>query len=103
MRIRQTTISAAIVAGLAGLLLTIAEAQYYPQQQPVAQRTTAQLNREELARLQSGNGYSPHYWAPGSPGWGPRRRGGDGVILPARRFHSFGHSAWQALSSALPR
>src|SRR5260370_3743632 len=39
------------------------------QQQPTAKGTTDQLNREELARLQSGNGYSPYYWASGSP-WG---------------------------------
>jgi hypothetical protein len=71
MRIRQTTISAAIAAGLVALPLSTAEAQYYPQQQPAAQRTTAQLNRDELARLQSGSGYSPYYQAPGPPGWGP--------------------------------
>jgi hypothetical protein len=70
MRIRQITVSAAIAAGLAALLLSTAKAQYYPQQQPTAQRTTDQLNREELARLQSSNGYSPYYWAPGPPGWG---------------------------------
>jgi hypothetical protein len=64
-------ISAAFAAGLAALPLTTSEAQYYPQQQPTAQRTTDQLNREELARLQSGGAYSPYYWAPGSPpGWG---------------------------------
>ena len=41
------------------------------QQQPMAQGTTDQLNREELGRLQSGNGYSPYYSASGSPpGWG---------------------------------
>src|SRR5271165_2061261 len=44
--------------------------QLHQQQQPTAQGTTDQLNREELARLQSGNGYSPHYWASGSPPWG---------------------------------
>jgi hypothetical protein len=78
MRIRQITISAAIAAELAALPFSTAEAQYYPQQQPTAQRTTDQLNREELTRLQSGSGYSPSYWAPGSPsgwgsppGWGP--------------------------------
>ena len=71
MRIRQTTISAAIAAGLVALPLSTAEAQYYPQQQPAAQRTTAQLNRDELARLQSGSGSTPYHWAPGSPsGWG---------------------------------
>ena len=70
MRIRQITISAAIAARLAALPLSTAEAQYY-QQQPTAQRTTSQLNREELTRLQSGSGYSPYYRAPGSPGWGP--------------------------------
>jgi hypothetical protein len=71
MRIRRITISAAFAAGLAALPLSTAKAEYYPhQQQPMAQRTTDQLNREELARLQSGNGYSPHYWASGSPGWG---------------------------------
>jgi hypothetical protein len=71
MRIRRITISAAFAAGLAVLPLSTAEAQYYPhQQQPAAQRTTDQLNREEFARLQSGNGYSPYYWASGSPGWG---------------------------------
>ena len=45
------------------------------QQQPMAQGTANQLNREELGRLQSGNGYSPYYWASGSPsvwGWGPQ-------------------------------
>jgi len=54
------------------LPLSTAEAQYYPhQQQPTAKGTTDQLNREELARLQSGSGYSPYYWASGSPwGWG---------------------------------
>ena len=58
MRIRQITISAAFAAGLAGLPLSITEAQRYPhQQQPTAKDTTDQLNREELARLQSGNGY----------------------------------------------
>jgi hypothetical protein len=71
MPIRGITISAAIAAGLAALPLTTAEAQYYPQQQPTAQRTTAQLNRDELARLQSGTRYSPYYQASGPPGWGP--------------------------------
>ena len=72
MRIRRIKISAAVAAGLAALPLSIAKAQYYPhQQQPTAKGTTDQLNREELARLQSGNGYAPYYWASGSPwGWG---------------------------------
>jgi hypothetical protein len=74
MRIRRITISAAFAAGLAALPLSTPEAQYYPhQQQPTAKGTTDQLNREELARLQSGNGHSPYYWASGSPwggGWG---------------------------------
>jgi hypothetical protein len=71
MRIRQITISAAIAAGLAALPFSTAEAQYYPQQQPTAPRTTDQLNREELTRLQSGSGSTPYHWAPGSPsGWG---------------------------------
>ena len=72
MRIRRITISAAFAAGLAPLPLSTGKAQYYPHQQqpPTAQRTTDQLNREELARLQSGNGYPPYYWAPGSPGFG---------------------------------
>ena len=70
MRIRQITISAAIAAGLAAPPLSNTEAQYYPQQQPTAQRTTAQLNRDELARLQSGSGSTPYQWA-GPPGWGP--------------------------------
>jgi hypothetical protein len=71
MRIRRIRISAAFAAGLAVLPLSTAKAQYYPQQQPTPPRTTAQLNREELTRLQSGSGYSPSYWASGSPGWGP--------------------------------
>jgi hypothetical protein len=71
MRIRRITISAALAAGLAALPLSTAKAQYYPHQQPTAERTTAQLNRDELARLQSGSGYSPYYQAPGPPGWGP--------------------------------
>ena len=78
MPIRGIMISAAIAAGFAALPLSTAEAQYYPQQQPAAQRTTAQLNRDELARLQSGSGSTPYHWAPGSPsgwgsppGWGP--------------------------------
>src|SRR5215469_3261978 len=68
MRIRRIMISAT----LAALPLSTAVAQYYPQQwQPTAKRTTDQLNRDELARLQSGNGYSPYYWASVSPlGWG---------------------------------
>jgi len=72
MRIRRITISAAFAAGLAALPLSTAKAQYHPhQQQPAAQGTADQLNREELARLQSGNGYSPYYWTSGSPsGWG---------------------------------
>ena len=70
MRIRQITISAAIAVGLAAPPPSTAKAQYYQQQQPTTRRTTDQLNREELARLQSGNAYSPYYWAPGSPGWG---------------------------------
>jgi hypothetical protein len=70
MRIRRITGSAAFAAGLAALPLSTAEAQYYPhQQQPTAKGTTDQLNREELARHQPGNGYSPYYWASGSP-WG---------------------------------
>jgi len=72
MRIRRITISAAFAAGLAALPLSTAKAQYHPhQQQPAAQGTADQLNREELARHQSGNAYSPYYWASGSPwGWG---------------------------------
>jgi hypothetical protein len=72
MRTRRITISATFAGGLAALPLSTAEAQYYPhQQQPTAKGTTDQLNREELARLQSGSGYSPYYWASGSPwGWG---------------------------------
>ena len=70
MPIRGIMISAAIAAGFAALPLSTAEAQYYPQQQPTAQRTTAQLNRDELARLQSGSGSTPYQWA-GPPGWGP--------------------------------
>ena len=57
-----------------GSPLSTGKAQYYPhQQQPTVQRTTDQLNREELARLQSGNGYRPYYCSPGlgsSWGWG---------------------------------
>jgi hypothetical protein len=72
MRTRRITISATFAAGVAALPLSIAKAQYYPhQQQPTAKGTTDQLNREELARLQSGSGYSPYYWTAGSPwGWG---------------------------------
>ena len=71
MRIRQITISGAIAAGLAALPLSTARPQYYPQHQSTAQRTTDQLNREELARLQSGSGHLPYYRAAGSPpGWG---------------------------------
>jgi hypothetical protein len=76
MRIRQITISAAIAVGLAALPPSTAKAQYYQQQQPTTRRTTDQLNREELARLQSGNAYSPYYWAPGSPGWKPQAHRG---------------------------
>jgi hypothetical protein len=72
MRIRRIMISAALAAGFAALPLSIAKAQYSPDhRQPTAKRTTDQLNREELTRLQSGNGYPPYYWASGSPsGWG---------------------------------
>jgi hypothetical protein len=72
MRVRRITIWAAFAAGLAALPLSTAKAQYHPhQQQPTAQSTANQLNREELARHQSGNGYPPYYWASGSPwGWG---------------------------------
>ena len=72
MRTRRITISAVFAGGLAALPLSTAEAQYYPhQQQPTAKGTTDQMNREELARLQSGSGYSPYYWASGSPwAWG---------------------------------
>ena len=53
MRIRRITISAAFAAGLAALPLSTAKAQYHPhQQQPAAQGTADQLNREELARHQ---------------------------------------------------
>jgi hypothetical protein len=71
MRIRRIAISAAFAAGLAALPLSIAKAQYHPhQQQPTAQSTADQLNREELARHQSGNWYPPYYWASDSPrGW----------------------------------
>ena len=69
MRIRRITISATFAAGLAALPLSTAKAQYHPhQQQPTAQSTANQLNREEFARHQSGNGYPPYYWASGSPG-----------------------------------
>jgi len=69
MRIRRITISVTFAAGLAALPLSTAKAQYYPhQQQPTAQSTANQLNREEFARHQSGNGYPPYYWASGSPG-----------------------------------
>ena len=68
MRIRRTTFSAAVAAGLAAIPLSTTKAQDYTQQrQPTAKGTTDQLNREELTRLQSGNGYSPYYWASGSP------------------------------------
>jgi len=78
MRILRTTFSVAVAAGLAAIPLSAAKAQYYPQQrQPTARGTADQLNREELTRFQSDNGYSPYYWAPGSPfgmgsstGWG---------------------------------
>jgi hypothetical protein len=70
MRIRQITISAAFAAGLAALPLTTAEAQYYPQQQPTPQRTTAQLNRDELARLESGSGVLTVLSGSGSLGMG---------------------------------
>jgi hypothetical protein len=72
MRIRRITISSAFAVGLAGLPLSTAKAQYrLHQPQPTAQRTADQLNREELARHQSGNGYPPYYWASGAPwGWG---------------------------------
>jgi hypothetical protein len=81
MRTRRITISAVFAGGLAALPLSTAEAQYYPhQQQPTAKGTTDQLNREELARLQSGSGYSPYYWASGSPwGWGSAWGGGVGL------------------------
>jgi hypothetical protein len=72
MRIRRIAISAAFAAGLAALPLSTAKAQSSPHQhQPTAQGTADQLNREELARHPSGNGYPPYYWASGSPfGWG---------------------------------
>jgi hypothetical protein len=74
MRICRTAISAAFAAGLAALPLSTAKAQSYPHRhQPTAQGTADQLNREEAARHQSGNGYSPYYWAASSPwgrGWG---------------------------------
>jgi hypothetical protein len=81
MRIRRITISATFAAGLATLPLSTAKAQYHPhQQQPTAQSTANQLNREEFARHQSGNGYPPYYWASGSPG-GWRLSMGMGVGL----------------------
>ena len=85
MRIRRITISAAFAAGLAALPLSTAKAQYHPrQQQPTAQSTADQLNREELARHQSGNGYSPYYRASGSPGgWGWRYPWGWGWGYPS--------------------
>jgi hypothetical protein len=54
MRIRRITISAAFAAGLTALPLSTAKAQYHPHQhqQPTAQSTADQLNREELARHQ---------------------------------------------------
>src|SRR5258705_12172946 len=73
------------------LPLSTAEAQYYPhQQQPTAKGTTDQLNREELARLQSGSGYSPYYWASGSSwGWGSPWRGGWGYPACSSPFPLF--------------
>jgi hypothetical protein len=84
MRIRRIMISAALAAGFAALPLSIAKAQYSPDhRQPTAKRTTDQLNREELTRLQSGNGYPPYYWASGSPsGWGSGYPWGWGSAYP---------------------
>lgn len=72
MHVRRIAISAAFAAGLAALPLSTAKAQSSShRQQPTAHGTAEQLNREELARHQSGNGYSPNSWASGSPsGWG---------------------------------
>ena len=68
MRIRRAAFLAAVAAGLAAMPLSTAKAQPYPQQsRPTAGRTADQLNREELTRLQSGNGYSLYYSASGSP------------------------------------
>jgi hypothetical protein len=83
MHIRRTAYLAAIAAGLAAMPLSTAKAQYYPQQrQPTARSTADRLNREELARLQPGNGYTPCYPASGSP-WGWRYPWGPGSAYPA--------------------
>jgi hypothetical protein len=92
MRIRPTTFSAAVTSGLAVMPLSTANAQYYPQQrQPTAKGTTDQLNREELIRLQSSNGYLPYsYWASGSPwGWGYPRGWGWGYPACSSPFPLF--------------
>jgi hypothetical protein len=85
MRIRRIAISAALVAGVAALPLSTAKAQSSPhQRQPAAQGSANQLNHEELARHQSGNGYPPYYWASGSPsGWGWGYPSGWGWGYPA--------------------